>query len=119
MLSYMLEVRLNIDPSETQRYTTALLTLHGLVALVVAPPIAHFADKTPKRKGPFLISLAASLAGTYLIAIASSGEVLSCRISQEELYCLPIHSLGALSRSRDTRGRWISLLDCGLCHLSR
>ncbi|PKX88613.1 MFS transporter [Aspergillus novofumigatus IBT 16806] len=76
MLSYMLEVRLNIDPSETQRYTTALLTLHGLVALVVAPPIAHFTDKTPNRKAPFLISLAASLVGTYLIAIASSVWVL-------------------------------------------
>ncbi|KAF4205490.1 hypothetical protein CNMCM6805_006236 [Aspergillus fumigatiaffinis] len=76
MLSYMLEVRLNIDPSETQRYTTALLTLHGLVALVVAPPIAHFTDKIPNRKTPFLVSLVASLAGTHLIAIASSVWVL-------------------------------------------
>ncbi|KAB8231381.1 MFS general substrate transporter [Aspergillus alliaceus] len=76
MLSYMLEVRLNIDPSETQRYTTALLALHGLVALVVAPPIAYFTDKTPNRKVPFLVSLAVSLTGTYLIAIASSVWVL-------------------------------------------
>ncbi|PLB44415.1 MFS general substrate transporter [Aspergillus steynii IBT 23096] len=76
MLSYMLEVRLNVDPSETQWYTNALLTLHGLVALMAAPPIAHFTDKTPNRKGPFLIALAASLAGTYLIAIASSVWVL-------------------------------------------
>ncbi|KAE8393451.1 MFS general substrate transporter [Aspergillus alliaceus] len=76
ILSYMLEVRLNIDPSETQWYTTALLTLHGLVALVVAPPIAHFTDKTPNRKTPFLISLAASLVGTYLVALSSSVWVL-------------------------------------------
>ncbi|KAF5865980.1 hypothetical protein ETB97_001558 [Aspergillus alliaceus] len=76
MLSYMLEVRLNIDPSETQQYTTALLALHGLVALVVAPSIAYFTDKTPNRKVPFLISLAVSLTGTYLIAIASSVWVL-------------------------------------------
>ncbi|KAL2831532.1 MFS general substrate transporter [Aspergillus cavernicola] len=76
ILSYMLEVRLNLDPTETQRYTTALLTLHGVVALVAAPPIAHFTDKTPNRKTPFLISLAVSLVGTYLIAIASSIRVL-------------------------------------------
>ncbi|KAK2832013.1 hypothetical protein FQN49_006939 [Arthroderma sp. PD_2] len=72
ILSYMLEVRLNIDPSQTQSLTSALLALHGFVALISAPIIGHFADKTPNRKTPLLISLAGCLIGTLLIACTPS-----------------------------------------------
>jgi predicted MFS family arabinose efflux permease len=69
----MLEERLHIDPSQTQRYTTALLTSHGFVGLVSAPVIAYFAEKTPSQKKPLLVSLAGCLVGTLMIAFASSG----------------------------------------------
>ncbi|KAB8072432.1 major facilitator superfamily domain-containing protein [Aspergillus leporis] len=76
IMSYMLEVRLRQDPSKTQRLTTAVLTVHGFVSLVSAPIIAHFADKTPGRKTPLLISLAGCLAGTLLVASTISIEAL-------------------------------------------
>ncbi|BCS17662.1 uncharacterized protein APUU_10490S [Aspergillus puulaauensis] len=72
ILSYMIEHRLQIDPSQTQNITTALLSLHGLATLVFAPVIAHFADKYPTRKLPFLISLAGCLVATLLLSLTPS-----------------------------------------------
>ncbi|OJJ55932.1 hypothetical protein ASPSYDRAFT_134715 [Aspergillus sydowii CBS 593.65] len=72
ILSYMIEHRLQIDPSQTQNITTALLSLHGFATLVFAPVIAHFADKYPTRKLPFLISLAGCLVGTLLLSLTPS-----------------------------------------------
>ncbi|GMF70106.1 unnamed protein product [Aspergillus oryzae] len=78
ILSFMLESRLNMDPSKTQRMTTAVLTVHGFVSLIFAPVIAHFADKTPNRKAPLLIALAGCVAvealfvGRILQAVAGS-----------------------------------------------
>ncbi|KAE8382676.1 major facilitator superfamily domain-containing protein [Aspergillus bertholletiae] len=76
ILSYMLEDRLRMDPSQTQRMTTATLTVHGFSSLVSAPIIAHFADRTPNRKTPLLISLAGCFAGTLLVASTWSVETL-------------------------------------------
>lgn len=68
----MIEHRLQIDPSQTQNITTALLSLHGFATLVFAPVIAHFADRYPTRKLPFLISLAGCLVGTLLLSLTPS-----------------------------------------------
>ncbi|PYI16067.1 putative MFS transporter [Aspergillus violaceofuscus CBS 115571] len=68
ILSYMIEVRLGIDPSETQRYMTTLLSMHGFLGIVAAPIIAHFADKTPNRKIPLLLALGGCFVGTGLVA---------------------------------------------------
>ncbi|CAG8424006.1 unnamed protein product [Penicillium salamii] len=76
ILSYMLEERLHIDPSQTQRYTTALLTGHGFVGLVSAPIIAYLAEKTASQKTPLLFSLAGCLVGTLMIAFSTSVWVL-------------------------------------------
>ncbi|RDW76834.1 uncharacterized protein DSM5745_06826 [Aspergillus mulundensis] len=76
ILPYMLETRLALDPSQTQNLTTTLLTLYGAVSLVSAPFIAHFADKTPSRKGPLLLALAACASGTVLVACAPAVWVL-------------------------------------------
>lgn len=73
ILSYMLEVRLQLPPSQTQRLTTALLTTHGFVSVVSAPVIGKFADKTANRKVPLLLALAGCLVGTLLIALSPSG----------------------------------------------
>ncbi|KAL4783837.1 major facilitator superfamily domain-containing protein [Aspergillus varians] len=76
ILPYMLEARLQLDPARTQTFTTTLLTLYGLVSLVSAPFIAHFADKTPSRKIPLLLSLTACASGTLLVACAPTVWVL-------------------------------------------
>ncbi|KAJ5124290.1 Tetracycline resistance protein TetA/multidrug resistance protein MdtG [Penicillium bovifimosum] len=76
ILPYMLEERLKIDPSETQNYTTALLTSHGFIGLVSAPIIAHIAEKTPSQKTPLLFSLAGCFVGTLMLAFAKSVWVL-------------------------------------------
>ncbi|KAL4899592.1 hypothetical protein BDW74DRAFT_163218 [Aspergillus multicolor] len=76
ILPYMLETRLHRDPSQTQNLTTTLLTLYGAVSLISAPFIAHFADKTPSRKIPLLLALAACASGTVLVACAPTVWVL-------------------------------------------
>lgn len=73
ILSYMLEERLHIDPSQTQTYTTALLTTHGFIGLVSAPIVAHLAEKTSSQKKPLLIALAGCFVGTLMIALAPCG----------------------------------------------
>ncbi|KAL4933243.1 MFS transporter [Aspergillus undulatus] len=77
ILPYMLEQRLHLDPSRTQTSTTALLTTYGLISLISAPFIAHFADKTPSRKIPLLLSLAACATGTILVACSRAIWILT------------------------------------------
>ncbi|KAJ5520330.1 hypothetical protein N7463_000783 [Penicillium fimorum] len=72
IMDQMLESRLHIDPSRTQFLTSALLTIHGLFALISAPVIAHFADKASNRKTPLLVSLGGCIVGTLLIALTPS-----------------------------------------------
>src|SRR3954471_19739937 len=72
ILPYMIETRLHISMSKAQRLTTTLLTLHGLVAVISAPVIAHFLDKTPNRQVPLLLSLAGCILGTALMAFGST-----------------------------------------------
>jgi MFS family permease len=64
----MIEIRLGLDPSQTQRFTTAMLFILGLIAVPAAPIIGHFADKTTSRKIPLLISLLGCTVGTVLVA---------------------------------------------------
>lgn len=68
----MLEVRLGLDSSQTQSLTTGLLAIHGIFSLLFAPIIAHFADKTPDKKIPLLISLAGCFVGTVMVALTPS-----------------------------------------------
>ncbi|EAW21018.1 putative amine transporter [Aspergillus fischeri NRRL 181] len=72
ILSFMVDVRLRLPPSHTQRLTTALLTVHGFVSIASAPVIAHFTDKSPNCKVPLLISLAGCMIGTFLVASATT-----------------------------------------------
>jgi predicted MFS family arabinose efflux permease len=70
----MVEIRLKQDPSRIQGLTAKLLSLHGFVAMISAPVIAHLADKVPNRKVPLLMAISASLVGTLLVAWCPSGE---------------------------------------------
>ncbi|KAI9368044.1 major facilitator superfamily domain-containing protein [Aspergillus egyptiacus] len=72
ILSYMLEDRLQLDSSRTQSLTSAILAIHGAVAIVTSPIIGHFADQFSNRKTSLLYSLSASLVGTILVACAPS-----------------------------------------------
>lgn len=72
ILPYMIEERLHLDPSNTQRLTTELLVILGLVSIPSALIIGHFADKTASRKVPFLISLVGCTIGTLLVALTPS-----------------------------------------------
>lgn len=65
----MLETRLNQDPSQTQRTTSGLLSIHGFATLILTPLIAAAADKTPSRKTPLVIALIFCLGGTILVAL--------------------------------------------------
>lgn len=69
----MIEERLQLDSSRTQRFTTSLLSIHGFVSLASAPLIAHYADKTPNRKIPFLLAISGSLLGTLGVASTAAG----------------------------------------------
>jgi MFS family permease len=68
ILPYMFRNRLNLDISQTQRLTSAVLSLHGFISAVSGPVIGHFADKTLDRKTPLLLSLAGCIAGTIMVA---------------------------------------------------
>ncbi|KAJ5965807.1 Tetracycline resistance protein TetA/multidrug resistance protein MdtG [Penicillium waksmanii] len=72
ILPYMLQFRLHINPSQTQKFTSAILALHGFVSVVSGPIIGHFADKTPSRRIPLLLSLFACIISTGIVSITSS-----------------------------------------------
>ncbi|KXG52855.1 Major facilitator superfamily domain, general substrate transporter [Penicillium griseofulvum] len=76
ILDYMLRTRLHIDRSKTQKVTSIVLGLHGAVSVVAGPIIGHFADKTPNRKTPLLLSLVICIIGTLMIASTHSIQIL-------------------------------------------
>ncbi|KAF2437305.1 MFS general substrate transporter [Karstenula rhodostoma CBS 690.94] len=72
ILPYMIEKRLGLDPALTQRFTTELLFILGLISVPAAPIIGHFADQTTSRKIPLLIALVGCTVGTLLVALTPS-----------------------------------------------
>ncbi|USW58300.1 Putative major facilitator superfamily, MFS transporter superfamily [Septoria linicola] len=72
IMPYMIEKRLGLDPAYTQRFTTELLFILGLISVPAAPIIGHFADKTTSRKVPLLIALVGCTIGTLLVATTLS-----------------------------------------------
>ncbi|KAK2882610.1 hypothetical protein FQN49_000182 [Arthroderma sp. PD_2] len=72
LLPYLFRERLHKDDVQTQRLTSAVLTLHGLVSTISGPIIGHFADKMSSRRTPLLLSLVGCIAGTILVAWSPS-----------------------------------------------
>jgi MFS family permease len=68
----MIEVRLGLPSSFTQRATTELLSTLGFVSIISAPVIGHLADLTTSRKYPLLLSLIACVVGSILVATTIS-----------------------------------------------
>ncbi|KAI9037141.1 putative MFS multidrug transporter [Aspergillus affinis] len=76
ILPYVLENRLGIDPSLTQRLSFALLAESSVIALVCSPFIGNYADTLPSKKAVLLASLAVVLLGSIVLAAATSAAVL-------------------------------------------
>ncbi|KGO55105.1 Tetracycline resistance protein, TetA/multidrug resistance protein MdtG [Penicillium expansum] len=76
ILDYMLQTRLHIDRSKTQKVTSIVLGLHGAISVIAGPIIGHFADKTPSRKTPLLLSLITCIIGTVMMASTHSIPIL-------------------------------------------
>ncbi|KAJ5726786.1 MFS general substrate transporter [Penicillium malachiteum] len=72
IVSYMIEIRLHLAPSQTQIYTAALLATHGFFSILAPPIVAHFADKTSDRKIPLVVCLVFCTIGTFLVAFTPS-----------------------------------------------
>ncbi|PWY75038.1 MFS multidrug transporter [Aspergillus heteromorphus CBS 117.55] len=72
ILPYVLENRLGLDVSLTQRFSFALLSESAVTALITSPIIGHFADRVPNKRGLLLGSLAAALLGSIILALATS-----------------------------------------------
>ncbi|KAJ5701247.1 MFS general substrate transporter [Penicillium malachiteum] len=79
IVSYMIEVRLQLPSSQTQRYTTALLATHGFFSIFAPPIVAHFADKTSDRKIPLVLCLVFCTIGTFLVAFTPTVWALFIR----------------------------------------
>ncbi|TEY32551.1 hypothetical protein BOTCAL_0727g00020 [Botryotinia calthae] len=76
ILGYMLQERLHVDQSQIQIFTSAVLALHGALAMLSSPIIGHFADENPKRKFWLLCSLVWCIIGTCMVAITPSVVLL-------------------------------------------
>ncbi|KAJ5503925.1 Major facilitator superfamily domain general substrate transporter [Penicillium fimorum] len=76
ILGDMLQNRLHVHPSKAQELTSAVLALHGTLAMFSAPIIGYFSDKNQNRKATLLLSLAWCIIGTGIVAGARSVPML-------------------------------------------
>ena len=76
MLPYMLRTRLHVSKGKIQQLTSLVLAVHGMVSVVAGPIVGHFADKVSNRKLPLLLSLAACVIGTGMVACSGSLAML-------------------------------------------
>ncbi|KAG4433951.1 hypothetical protein IFR05_010564 [Cadophora sp. M221] len=78
MLPYMLEERLQRDPSKTPATTSRLLSSHGFVTMICSPLFAKLFDtwKSSSQKGPLFLSLGLCLVGTALVALTPTLSAL-------------------------------------------
>lgn len=68
----MLEGRIGLDPSRTQRTISWLLAENAAVDVIIRIPLAHFADKSTSTRGWLLSALAMILVSTFATAAGSS-----------------------------------------------
>lgn len=73
ILPYVVEDRLGLDSSLTQRISFALLSESAAVAVVLNPFIGHYADKSASKRVWLLSALVAALLGSVYLALATSG----------------------------------------------
>lgn len=83
LLPYTLEHRLGLDPSLTQRLTTAFLCEIALVSVVVSPLVGTHADRSGAKREWLLAGLATALLGSLIVALAASRQ---CSMHAERSY---------------------------------
>ncbi|KAE8312249.1 MFS general substrate transporter [Aspergillus transmontanensis] len=77
ILGYMARDRLHMDPSYTQHATSAILAIHGFIAVIASPFIGHLSDRfLTNRQGPLVVSLIGQIIGTSLVACSHSFGIL-------------------------------------------
>ncbi|GKZ66468.1 hypothetical protein AnigIFM60653_007750 [Aspergillus niger] len=72
ILPYVLENRLGLDVSLTQRVSFSLLSETAIAALVTSPFIGHYADRMSSKRILLVGSLLAALFGSIVLALATS-----------------------------------------------
>ncbi|CAI7594520.1 unnamed protein product [Penicillium glandicola] len=72
ILPFVLEHRLGLDASLTQRISTALLSQTALIMVVVSPLIGSHADRSGAKRAWLLFGLAGALLGSFILAMATS-----------------------------------------------
>ncbi|KAE8137457.1 MFS general substrate transporter [Aspergillus pseudotamarii] len=77
ILGYMITDRLHMDPFYIQHTTSAILAIHGFIAVIASPLIGHLSERfLTNRRGPLLISLIGAITGTALVAGSHSLGIL-------------------------------------------
>ncbi|RHZ68361.1 hypothetical protein CDV55_107787 [Aspergillus turcosus] len=72
ILPYVVEDRLGLDSSLTQRISFALLSESAAVAFLLNPFIGHYADKSASKRVWLLTALVAALLASAYLALATS-----------------------------------------------
>ncbi|KAF9887346.1 hypothetical protein FE257_010341 [Aspergillus nanangensis] len=75
ILPYIVETRLGVDASLTQRISFSLLGLSALTSLICSPMIAAYADGLSSKRGILLVSLGVAIVGSGVLALATSGAL--------------------------------------------
>lgn len=117
ILPYVLENRLGLDVSLTQRLSFSLLAESAIASLVCSPFIGHYADGLRSKKGLLLASLAVALFGTVVLALATSRMIL-CYLFPETMVpdVCRIHPLCRSSRPGNCKCVYLGRR---LCHYRR
>ncbi|KAJ5769753.1 uncharacterized protein N7511_001804 [Penicillium nucicola] len=76
ILPFIVETRLGIDASLTQRISLALLSESALVSVIASPIIGHYADRSPAKRAWLLSGLVIALLGSLILALANSLIIL-------------------------------------------
>lgn len=65
---------MNLDPSQIQAMTSAILATYAFTELIASPVIGHYADKISSRKIPLLVGLCIELVATVAVATTRNRE---------------------------------------------
>ncbi|KAH8704866.1 putative MFS multidrug transporter [Talaromyces proteolyticus] len=76
ILPYMLEQRMQIHHTKTQRFISTLLAEGSFVSIIVSPGIGYLADQLSSKKILLISSIVASFLSTIFLALAESVYVL-------------------------------------------